>query len=53
MDEFKPEFTCQRTVLQEHCDFNDNMRPAALLHAVQQVGTDHCNSIGMTPAFYK
>ena len=53
MDKFKPEFTCQRTVLQEHCDFADRMRPAALLHAVQQVGTDHCNSIRMTPAFYK
>ena len=53
MDKFKPEFTCQRTVLQEHCDFADRMRPAALLHAVQQAGTDHCNAIGMTPAFYK
>ena len=53
MDEFKPEFTCQRTVLQEHCDFNDNMRPAALLHAVQQLHSLRAAALSMDMAYSK
>ena len=34
------------------CDWNRKLTPGAFLRMVQQIATDHCNSLGMDEAFY-
>lgn len=48
-----------RTVLEKHivltdfdCDLNRRVTPGSLLRHVQQIGTDHCDSWGVTAARY-
>ena len=46
-------YSKQIEITQCECDFQNHMKPSAILRQVQQIGNDHCNSVGITSAVYE
>lgn len=40
-------------VSQYECDFQNRMKPSAIMRQVQQVSTDHCDALGITAQVYE
>lgn len=46
-------YSKQIEITQCECDFQNHMKPSSILRQVQQIGNDHCNSVGITSAVYE